>query len=313
MAEIRTRRSVFGAKIESVVGTPEVLAAADANNLPMDLKFDMEAPLFERKIFNNSISSYQPIVGTRRAIVTLKVELKGSGTAGTAPAIGKLLRACGMTETIVAVTSVTYAPNTDSPQASLTIGVYKDGLRKQAAGCRGTFKYSAKNGEPGMLEFTFNGLYDAVSDQTILVPSGLETTIPRPLLNASFLFHSYAAKVASVDFDLNNTLAMREDINQASGFIAALITSRDSKGTITPEEELVATMDWYGRILAGTTGNLTFAHPGSAGNICTVTCPKAVLTKVTEQDRNGLATLGVDFALTRSLAAGNDEISIALT
>lgn len=313
MAEIRTRRSVLGGKIEVTPGTPETLAGTDANNLPMDLKFDLEAPLFERKIFDNSISQFQPIVGTRKATVTMKLELKGSGTAGTAPALGKFLKACGMTETVVAVTSVTYAPNTDSPQPSLTIGMYRDGLRKQAAGCRGTFKYSAKNGEPGMLEFTFQGLYDGVTDQTILVPSGVETTVPRPLLSALFQFHAFAGKIASIDFDMNNTVAMREDANTASGFIGALITSRDAKGTITPEEELVATLDWYGRMLAGTAGNFTFKHPGSAGNIVTTTCPAAIITKVTEQDRNGLAALGVDFALVRSVAAGNDEMSIAFT
>ena len=39
-----------------------------------------------------------------------EVELAGSGAAGTAPAWGPLIRACGMSETITAATDVKYAP-----------------------------------------------------------------------------------------------------------------------------------------------------------------------------------------------------------
>ncbi|MCK7495178.1 MAG: hypothetical protein MZW92_31855 [Comamonadaceae bacterium] len=42
--------------------------------------------------------------------LTFDVEIKGSGAAGTAPELGVLLKGCGFGETVVAVTSVTYAP-----------------------------------------------------------------------------------------------------------------------------------------------------------------------------------------------------------
>ena len=44
--------------------------------------------------------------------LTLEVELKGSGTAGTAPDWSPLMKACGSLETIVALTSVSYQPRT---------------------------------------------------------------------------------------------------------------------------------------------------------------------------------------------------------
>ena len=47
----------------------------------------------------------------QRVEVTFEVEMAGSGTAGTAPAFGPLLKACGNSETIVTDTSVTYAPS----------------------------------------------------------------------------------------------------------------------------------------------------------------------------------------------------------
>lgn len=209
--------------------------------------------------------------------------------------------------------SVTYAPDNAAILASLTLGVYRDGLKKLLAGGRGTFTLGCKDGEPALFDFSFQGLYSAVTDVALLTPTGVETTIPKPFLSAAFQEHSFAAKIANLSIDCGNTLAMREDVNQASGFIAALITSRDMTAQIDPEEELVATLDQYGRWKAGTTGNLTFALTGAAGNICTVTAPKFVLTKLTETDRNGLAALTVDGQLARSAAGGDDEISIAFT
>jgi hypothetical protein len=313
MAEIRTRRSVLAAKIESVVGTPETLTGAEADNLVMDLKFEPDFSVFERKIMDQSLSSFQPIIGTQKGTVTCKLEVRGSGTAGTAPSWGKFLKACGFKETIVGATSVTYAPDNAATLASLTLGVYRDGLKKLLAGGRGNWKLSASDGEPGMLELAFQGLYSAVTDVSLLVPSGVQTTIPKPFLSAAFQAHSFSAKIHALSIDAGNTIVMREDVSTASGFIAALITERNMKAQIDPEEELVASLDWYGRWKAGTTGNLTFALTGAAGNIVTVTAPKFVFTKISETDRNGLAALTVDGALARSAAGGDDEISIVFT
>jgi hypothetical protein len=49
------------------------------------------------------------LVANKRVSITFDVELAGSGSAGTAPAFGPLLKAAGLSETVVAVTSVTYA------------------------------------------------------------------------------------------------------------------------------------------------------------------------------------------------------------
>jgi hypothetical protein len=313
MAEIKSRRAVVAAKIESVVGTAETLAAADANFLIMDPKFNADIPMFDRKNLDQSISPFAPIPGAQKATLTFKVENKGSGTAGTAPAIGKLMKACGMGETLVAVTSATYAPiSTAFP--SVTIALYKDGLKKQIRGARGTFKFSTKVGEPMMVEFTFEGVYDGVSDVAILTGTGIETTIPVPFLNvASFTAVGYASKISHIAIDLGNKLEMRSDIAKAEGFIACLITDRDPKGSMDPEEELVATDDRYLKWKAGTSGTIVLPVGATAGNICTITAPKAMYTKLAEGDRGGLAVLAADFRLVRSAAAGNDELVLAYT
>jgi len=313
MGRILSNRSIIAAKIEAVEGTSETLAGADANVQIMEpAKFEPNISMFDRQLLDVSYSSFKQIPGTRLATISFKCENKGSGTAGTAPAIGKLLKACGFLETVVAVTSVTYAPlSALATIPTLTVAVYIDGVRKQIRGARGNVKYSAKNGEPGVFEFTFLGVYDAVTTQTLLTPSGVETTVPVALLSALFSVAAFSAFVSTVTFDMGVKLAPRPDINKAEGYISTLITSRKPVGTFDPELEIIATHDWYGRWLAGTTGVLTWKHPGTAGNICVFNVPVCQYIKVSDGDRDGIALSPIDFLMVRNAAGGDDEISVA--
>lgn len=314
MGRILSNRQVIAAKAETTEGTAIALAGADANNLIMDPKFEADIPMYERMFLDNSLSPQKSIATTRLARLSFKVECKGSGTAGTAPAVGKLLRACGMKETVVASTSVTYTPESAlSNIPTLSLAIYKDGLRKAMKGARGNVKYSAKSGEPGMFEFEFVGVYDGVTDVAIITPSGVEATVPPSLLSATFSIASFQAFVSQISWDMGNTLAPRGDINQASGYISTLLTRRNPKGSFDPEDELVATHDFYGRWLAGTTGALTWKHQGSAGNIATSTIPACQYIKLGEGDRSGIAVLNADFLMVRNSTAGDDEVSIAFT
>lgn len=315
MGRILSNRQVVASKIETTEGTVISLAAADANVQVLEPpKFESNITMFDRKLIDISLSPFKMIPGTRLATISFKVENKGSGTAGTAPAIGRLLKACGFGETVVAVTSVTYAPISDiTAIPTLTIAAYVDGVRKQLRGARGNVKYSAKDGEIGVFEFTFVGVYDSVSDQTLLTPSGVETTVPVALLSAVFSVASFSAFVSQISFDLGNTLTPRADINKAEGYISTLLTARNPKGSFDPELELVATHDWYGRWIAGTTGVLTWKHPGSAGNICTFNVPVCQYVKISDGERDGMALANTDFLMVRSASSGNDELSIAYT
>ena len=314
MGRILSNRTVVAAKVETTEGTAIALAGADASFQVMEPKFEADIAMFDRKILDVSLSPFKSIPGTRLAKISFKVENKGSGTAGTAPAFGKLLRACGFTETVVAVTSVTYAPESSLALIpTLSLAVYRDGVREAIRGARGNVKYSAKNGEPGMWEFEFLGVYDGVTDVALLTPSGVETTVPIALLNATFSVAGFSAFCSQISFDMVNTLEPRADINKAEGYISTLLTTRDPKGSFDPELELVATHDFYGRWIGGTTGVLTWRHTGSAGNICIFSAPGVQYVKISEADRNGLATVTADYSLPRSAAAGNDEISIAYT
>lgn len=305
---------VVAAKIEGVDGTPEALTGAEANFLAYSPKFDFTQNLFARNPVNPSASSFPSIPGSRMATLTFSVEHKGSGAVATAPALGKLLKACGQAEAVVALTSVTYTPGPLSGVSGLTIAVYEDGLRKQLYGARGTAKLAAKSGDVSMWEFTFSGLYSDVADVGILTPSGLETTLPPALLSAAFQLYGVTLPLYSYSLDLGNSVVVRQNANQANGFDPARITKRAIKGTLSVEAQLVAGFDVYGKCKAGTLGALTLSIGATAGNITTITAPQLQIVKVSEGSADGIDTWDIDCELHRStLATGNDELSISLT
>lgn len=314
MAEFLNRRMTLAGKVESVEGTAETLAAADANALAYDVKFAPNQAFFARKPIAQDLSAYSAIPGARSMRATFKMELKGSGTAGTAPAIGKYLRGCGMSETVSAGVSVTYQRALGTP--SFTMGLYSipasgNNLRMLLKGARGTFKLSPKIGDPSMLEFDFLGCDITAADLAGITPSGLETTKPQPFLNTAFSMHSFAHKVSTFGLDLGNALALREDIAQASGYFSCLIIDGETTFSMDPEKELVATHDYFGLMKAGTEASMSVAIGATAGNICTITAPKAQYTKVEPSDRNGIGNFSVEGKLNRS--AGNDELVFVFT
>jgi len=305
---------VIAAKIEAVEGTAESLVAADADFVVIDPKFEADIPMFKREIVDASLSQHPSVRGTQAARMSFKAEVKGSGTAGTAPKIGKLIQACGFAVTNVPATSDTYNPiSAGDTVDSITIALYRDGKKMQIRGARGTFTYEGKNGEPGMVNFTFTGVYDGVTDVALLTGSGIETTQPPALLSAAFSVQAFSALISGINLDWANEVALRSDISKAEGWISARITGREPKGSMDPDDELVATHDWYGLWIADTTGALTFKHGATGGNICTITAPALQYAKLSEGDRNGLATLGLDFLLVRSAVAGEDELKFAFT
>jgi hypothetical protein len=316
MGALLTRRARVAVKIEAVEGTAETLAGADANFVVQEADYNADISTFERKYLDGSFSPFSALKGTQMARMTFKVENKGSGTAGTAPALGKLLKLCGMTETLVAVTSATYTPLTVGLITG-TLGLYRltdsgSVVLMTMRGARGTWSYEAKVGEPGFFTFEFIGVHVSVTDVSDITPSGLETTLPPVLLSASLTSHAFAtAKASMISFDFANELIMRPDMSKAEGFVTAMIVGRSPKGQFDPEMELVATHDWYGKYKSGAIAQISFVQGASAGNICTVTFPKTQYVGVAAKDREGIAALAIDFIASRNSA--NDEVSIAYT
>lgn len=303
------KRLQIAAKIEVAEGTAIALAAEDAV-LANNVSYDPEIKMTARAAASSSLSPFPKVAGSRQAKITFDVDLKGSGTAGTAPEYGKLLKACGMGETTVALTSVTYLPASASI-VCLTLGWYVDGKKYILAGCRGTWKMDLKAGEPGVIHFEFLGTAIEDSDVALLAGVSYQTTNPPPFLSGTFTLATYAGIIESLSIDLGNSLMLRPSVNAAQGYISTIITGREPKLTINPEDVLVATKDWWALWEAGTLSALSAVVGATAGNICTITTPKVQIGKMKPADRDGIGVQEMECELFRN--SGDDEISLAFT
>ncbi len=306
---LRTQRAVVAAKVEAVDGTAETLLAANGI-LALSGQYQRNADVMPRNPLRPTLSQLTSIIGKRSANIQTSIEMRGSGTAGTAPDWGPLMRACGFSETVVAVTSVTYAP-ISTGDVSATVAHYQDGIRHQVAGARGTMSFGGAVGEICVMNFNMLGIEDTVTDQAIIAPT-YTTVVPRPLKLMTFTVHGVASVFASsFSIDMGVTITPRTDFTKASGYVSTFLGDRMPVCNFVIEKPLVASKDWYGIFEAMTESNISLVLGSVAGNITTIAAPKFQVTNITEQDDGGIARLSIDGKL--NLTTGDDELTIALT
>lgn len=312
MSVLLSRRAVFLAKKEGSYGSdPTPAGADDAFEIISDAVITPGGSMKSRLPYGASISPAQALNTKRWHEISFMVELRGSGSAGTAPkGIGALLQACAMSETIDEGVSVTYAPASSS-LSSVTIYAYLDGLLHKFIGAVGTFKVLAQVDNVFLVEFKYMGTYTTPTDVAMATPT-YNSTVPPVVKSASFTFDSGSGYfVDKVELDIGNVIGERPSMNEATAVKGFGITSREGKGSMDPEAVLVATKNFFSIWEASTTKALSLVAGATAGNICTISCPAVVLESVGYGDRNGHLTYQIPFRLCRS--SGDDEISIAFT
>jgi hypothetical protein len=299
------KRLQIAAKLEGTEGTAEVLTASEAI-LASNVSYEPVIDMIERPVASSSLSPFPKVAAGRQARITFDVELKGSGTAGTAPEYGVLNKACGMGEIIVAGVSVTYLTASASI-ITVTIGWYVDGKKYVVAGCRGNRTLELKT--PGIGVYHYEFLGTAIDDADVALLSGVsyQTTVPVPFQNATFTLDSVAAVIEGLNIDLGNVLNLRKSGNAAQGYVSAIISDRMPKITLNPEDVLVATKDWWATWEAGSTVALSTVIGSVAGNICTITAPKVQIIGMKPVERDGAVVQEMECGAKRN--AGDDEIS----
>lgn len=319
-----TKRRIIAAKIETTEGTAESLANADGGIIVFDPKVDVDIKMVERNTVQASLSRLAKIAGAQMAKITFRAEIKGPGStysASNVPALGKYLRACGFYEVVDTTggsEKVTYKPaspgstysGSTSPVApSLTISCYQDGVIKTIRGARGNVKFSGKAGEPFYADFEFTGVWNGLSDGALLAPT-YESTIPPVFVSATFTVDSYAAILQGIELDMANTVALRNSVNTAEGYLSAIITGRDPGGKFDPEMVIAATYDWFTKWkTSGAEGAMNIGNLGSTQyNRYKITAPKVTYTKISEADREGVDVADISFQLAQNSA--DDEIVI---
>ena len=313
MAKLYRKRTVL-VKIESTYGTDSSPAGTDAcqvRNLEIS---PVESEVLSRDLVRTYLGSSPQLVANTRVQVTFEVEYAGSGTAGTAPRYGSLLKACGFSETLVTSTSATYAPVSAS-FSSVTIYYSTDGVRHKVTGCRGTFSLNLTANQIPVINFTMTGQYVAPTDTADPTPTFTNQATPKIFNDTnttSFtLFSETDLPLQSCQLDVGNEIAYSELVNSNKEI---MLVNRASSGSLVIEMPTLASHDFFADAVASTTGNLSIVHGATAGNIITLaSAANAVsLGNPTYSEDNGVVMLNLPYTLVPS-TAGNDEFTLVYT
>lgn len=304
------------AKLESTYGlNPGSYLAADAL-LISDAKFKINRDNVPRKLLRSYFGGSEELVATRRADIEFDVEFAGSGAAGTVPAWGKLLRACGMAETITATNRVEYTPVTTGFE-SISIRYYLDGIYYYARGCRGNVKLMMPAYDIPKLHFNFTG-FDTVAAE-IAMPTTDFTAWKTPLVisdaNAGDirLGGTYAGGGISGGTVLQSR-GLEIDLGNKVNHLKILggetidITGREAMGKasvfLTAADEVL----WRNDINANVLTSVGFNFGTTAGNRVTLFNPAVQRVAPDVQEYEGGAMINAELRILPLI--GNDDVRI---
>lgn len=303
------RRKVFAAAIEATPGTPETLDAGDA---AMNIYNAMIQPAiaFEAREAQGGQGNFSSVPTGHEGVATLRTYLEWDGTA-TEPLWADLFfPACGWVKS-----GQTYAPlleDIGSNVKTLTLASYVDGVRKMLAGCMGSFVVTLPTGAPAYIDWTFRGVWQAVTDVALLTPT-YPTAKPLRFARGLAELNNVNLCIESATIDSGNTVIMRECPITEAGFITALVTNRLPTGTINPESVLVATQDRWGAFLAGTEWALELDVGGPTNSQIEFNVAKAQILNMPEGEREGLVVDDIEFQANKNGSTANEELLITFT
>ena len=306
-----SKTKVVLAKIETVYGTDPTPTNLLNAMLMTDVSFTpMAGTDVSRNLERPYLGAQAQIPAALTAMLEGSVEMAASGTLGTAPAWGALLRACGFSQTVNAGVSVIYAP-VSSAFEGLTVYFYQGGTLQKVTGCRGTVAFTlSAQGIPSM-RFKFTGLWQVATDQAAVVPT--LTSFQKPLVASKVntpVFTVNGVSLVARDFSLDvaNQVEPRLLINQEQ----IMIVDRAPLLKATVEAETLATLNPFTLAQSQTSVAVALTHGTVAGNKVAISCPTCQMKRLPGYGNNQ-SVLEWPLELVPLPNAGNDEISVTLT
>jgi hypothetical protein len=260
----------YGLDPVPVVATDAILAT-DVQLRPMegsDVNRDLDLPYY---------GPQGTIPNELHQKLSFKVELAPSGTAGTAPAWGPLLRACGCAQTVNAGTNVIYNPITDN-QASGTFYIWIGTTRYAITGCRGTAKFTINAQGIPYIEFEFTGLFTQPAETARGNPVLTAFRAPRVVSSANtptFTINGVSLVMRTFQLDLGNQVEPRFLV----GAEGILITQREDMIKTQVEAEALTLINPFQLAAAQTAVAVNLVHGIGAGNIATLNAPTAQMQR----------------------------------
>ena len=307
---LRERMTALLAKIETAYGTdPTPTGAANAVLTSGLATHSLDVKRVERDLVRPFFGNSEALTGAIFKRLEFNVEAAGSGAAGTAPAWGPLMRACGFAQTVTPGVKVEYKP-VSSAIESVTIYLNEDGVLHALLGARGDLSIQLDNGAIPSFRFSFQGLYVPVADASL--PTVDFSAWKRPLVvsrtnTPTFSVHGSSPKMQALSVAMGNAIAADSLVGGAGDEI--LITDRKPTGSLQIEAVTVAQKDWFGAMANDTVGALQMVHGSTAGNILQVDMPGVQLMDPRMSSLNGRRMLQANLKLNPG-ATGNDEITI---
>ncbi len=309
MAKLLFRKKALLAKKEVTYGTDPTptgaLNAIQTRNLAIEplngdqLAFDVD---------NENLGAQAASMVGKHVRVTFQVAFAGSGEAGDAPAYGPLLEACGHVATVVADTSVSYAP-VDVDTDSVTLYVLIGRSLHRVTGARGSLQLSTSKRNYPWLEFNFMGLFNAVTDQNTslgAVYSAFVKPLPFRANTVEFELGAYNAGLHELSINFGQQVEFYEHSEEEQ----IMQVDRQGSWQGTLEEPDVGTKNFYSDINADTLMELDYTHGTVAGNITQVLVPQTQLLQPTRSDQQGITALQLSGPLIRSGATPEYSIVI---
>lgn len=317
------RNQVILAKIESTYGTdPTPTGAANAMLASKPKITPLQANNVDRDLVRPYFGGSEQLVGTRNVQCEFEVEIVGSGTLGTAPAFGPLLRCCALAETLIAVTRVDYTPITNN-QESVTLYWYDDGVLHKLTGARGTVKLGMVAGDRPSLMFSIQGLFSTPTANA--APSTDFSAFKTPLVvtdaNSGDVIFGGTVSPTGAPAITGGTaypsLGLELDIGNSVQFTPLLggetidITQRALNGSIKLDLTAAQEVTFFGTVLAATLQAMSLQHGTVAGYKVLVHQPSVQLYEPSKEELNGRRLIGYR---TRGVptpgGSGNDEFRL---
>lgn len=304
---MKARKKLLLVGIETTIGTPVAIADCVLMTVSELDSAPYEGDRSERQRIKEQFGADAEVNMAPYTTVTTTIPLAGSGTVGTPPNFGVVLRALGIREMIDTGVDVRYMPATDDHE-SLTVYFVEDGQLQCVPGCKGTAEigFTAK-GFP-TAQVTLTGSYQRPITHTDAVTQ-TETNhageIPVNKQNTSkFDVHGYEGCGQSLSFSLGNEVVYRN----LAGCDGVEITDRSVSGTVEIEAPDITTKNYFQQMESHQVVNLdaiSFVHGTTPGNIIEFRAPKAQLSTISRADSDGVLhyQLGARFLPN----AGDDE------
>lgn len=235
----------------------------------------------------------------------IPVQIKKASALGVAPKLSSLYKFCGLAETIVASTSVTYKPG------GITTGTgqvksYVDGYVRTITGMVGNLTLKGKVGEPLVGTFNVKGFLASASASAEANPAVTLDTLNAPIVSLVSVVTADGTTLNadSFDFELGNDIpAPTYAVAKNEYYIADF----DPKLTITAVKTIGTDESAWTDFAAGTIRAILI-QIGSAGSMVELSVPYAMVKDLAEADDSGKVKITRTFRAQAS--AGNDNFTI---